>query len=485
MSSTVNTGDVVETYNDGITVTKRFTADEFPVPAIRFEFTSEYNEPVSVRLSETIPETFPMDGVGFHPDYHSDQWTAFEDHRVEFTGTVGPSDSLVTVYGVRIEDEAEANQFLTEPSIVDVSPIGDASATGAPENGSVEDTMIGSIISDDRNQVVKDMLVGDAEYVPGLGDDAETHSKSGGTGTLSDGTSDDSVDVNNGAEGLNLDLGNVDVEPVDVPEERDDTPDIEIDFGEESIPDAAEAASGPKGGQKKDDPKIELDVDAGAASSAESTVSDASRNPSAMDGSTVASATSGSIAEALASEIRRGSVDDDDLSVIADELGGREERDEEGKRGVIGGTGGSDVARLDHLQSRIDEVAAYTGALETFLDEHGTGAQLIDTLESDLETLRSEVSDTVDRLETTESTVDTIDDQVGSLTEDVDTVERDVRKLSLDIIEIDDDVDSLEADVEGVEQEVAVLSDELDSVRDEVTDIVEWRNQLGSMFSDR
>ena len=115
--SSSDADDVVEVTTGGVTVTKSYTADEFPVPAVRFEFESEHDEPVEVRLAEDIPESFPMDSVGFHPDYHSDQWTAFQDNHVQFVGNVDPDEPLVTVYGIRLSEDTDPGAFLSEPTI--------------------------------------------------------------------------------------------------------------------------------------------------------------------------------------------------------------------------------------------------------------------------------------------------------------------------------------------------------------------------------
>jgi len=119
MNSTADTDDTIEISADGIAVRKTFTADEFPVPAIRFEIESDRDNPVTLQLSEDIPESFPMDKVGFHPDYHSDDWTAYQDNHVEFTAALEPGDQLVTVYGIQLDDESRATEFLTEPLVVE------------------------------------------------------------------------------------------------------------------------------------------------------------------------------------------------------------------------------------------------------------------------------------------------------------------------------------------------------------------------------
>jgi len=54
---------------DGIRVEKSFTDDAFPVPAVMYELSSTREDPVRVRIVDRIPESFPMDRIGFHPEY--------------------------------------------------------------------------------------------------------------------------------------------------------------------------------------------------------------------------------------------------------------------------------------------------------------------------------------------------------------------------------------------------------------------------------
>lgn len=112
------TSAVVE--SDGIRVEKSFTRDDFPVPAVTFELTSDRDRPVTVRLVDTVPETVAMEAIGFHPAYESEHWTAYSDRRVEFERTLKPTETVETVYGVRVDDPDPA-AFLTDPT-VDYAP---------------------------------------------------------------------------------------------------------------------------------------------------------------------------------------------------------------------------------------------------------------------------------------------------------------------------------------------------------------------------
>ncbi|MFC7080489.1 hypothetical protein [Halorussus caseinilyticus] len=114
--------EVVTTNESGVVVEKSFEGDEFAVPAIKFVIRCERDERATLRLADDIPEEFPMDNVGFHPDYENDNWTAYKDHRVEFERELEPGEELVTVYGVRLADGDDPSTFLGTPSIEESRP---------------------------------------------------------------------------------------------------------------------------------------------------------------------------------------------------------------------------------------------------------------------------------------------------------------------------------------------------------------------------
>ncbi|WP_254523608.1 AAA family ATPase [Natrinema caseinilyticum] len=571
MSSTADTDDVIEISTDGISVRKTFTADEFPVPAIRFEIESNRDDPVTFQLSEDVPSSFPMDRVGFHPDYHSEDWTAFQDNHVEFTATLEPNERLVTVYGIQLEDLSRGAEFLSEPTVVERSGDDDIEQSEAEE---LDDELIGNIVSEDGSQAVKDMISGESESMPGLedvetiepGPDVDLGDDVGST----DETAEDTI-------GLDLDLSDVDPEPIDVDaddeDEGDEPPDIDLGFEEEEIPepDTDEPAIDTDADDAPDRPGVDLDIGtetsetdigggAGEGTAADppddsgieidlglddseardgeddapSVGSDLDSEPvgetdldtdpvgeTDLDTDPVGEAVSGtepaldsepdaeadldpgpgepigtereerteestssveidvagSVAARLATEIREGSVDEEDLEVIQSEF------DLEPT--------GADIAKIDHLQSRVEEVTAYTDSLQTFLEENGTGAQLIDELQTKIDSLEADLSSMDERLTETNDRVDDVEADVvdltdwntdlesdlGAVTNDVDAVEGTVDELAHDIGTVDDDVKSVADDLKAVESD-------LEDVRSDVTEIHEWREELGSMFSD-
>lgn len=113
----VDSADPVTVSNEGITVEKSLTTDEFPVPAVKFVVTTNTASAVNILLTDRIPDSFPMERVGFHPEFHDDSWTVYRDKWIEFEYKMQPDDSLTTVVGIRTEGDSDLRQFLAEPRI--------------------------------------------------------------------------------------------------------------------------------------------------------------------------------------------------------------------------------------------------------------------------------------------------------------------------------------------------------------------------------
>ncbi|PSP81409.1 hypothetical protein BRC81_00150 [Halobacteriales archaeon QS_1_68_20] len=249
---------------DGIRVEKGFEAEEFPVPAMRFAIASERDEAVTVRISDDIPEDFSMDGVGFHPDYEGENWTAYEDNRVEYERTLQPGEHVVTVYGIRASTMEEVRAFLTDPTIEEVSPAGtDVSAT---DHRAVDDQTIQDIAPKESNQVVRDVLAGERETLPGMDDDVPQPSgtDANGTSTVADvgpmednstGEADDDLELGpDEAEDL---LGDLEAETHTDEESEEGAVETEDDAAAEDddVDDSIDL------GLDADDDGLELDVD--------------------------------------------------------------------------------------------------------------------------------------------------------------------------------------------------------------------------------
>ncbi len=185
--------------------------------------------------------------------------------------------------------------------------------------------------------------------------------------------------------------------------------------------------------------------------------------------------TAESLSAQLAAELRDGSVDDDDLSVLRSELEIEPSNLEQ--------------VKIDHLQSRVEEVAAYAGALEEFIGEHGTGAEIIESLRNEVAEFDEELHTMGNRLDRTESQVGDVESELETLTEwttdlegDVETLDERAESTESELESLGDGLDSVEADVRSVEDDlesgledlegaIAELDATVDDVKRDVTDV--------------
>ena len=128
------------------------------------------------------------------------------------------------------------------------------------------------------------------------------------------------------------------------------------------------------------------------------------------------------VAALLAEQIRTGALSDADAEAL---------------HGAFG-TGDAHAARLDHLAAQVSEVAAYTDALEGFLEEEGEPRKRLAAIESRVQELDQSIAGT-------EATID-------ELTTTVETVETTVEhQLEQSLADIDEAIADLEADIETLE----------------------------------
>ncbi|MFB6270500.1 MAG: hypothetical protein ABEH83_11180, partial [Halobacterium sp.] len=155
---------VVET--GGVTVSKFFNAEDFPVPAVAFEVDSSRDDAVTLRIVDEIPDEFGIDQIGFHPEYGSEHWTASGDGVVRFEREIEPGESFTTVYGVRMEEGQDETPFLSAPTV------------------EIEGEDIDDVVPPESTSVVRELAGGERETVPGLEDDGELEVEAGGVESL-------------------------------------------------------------------------------------------------------------------------------------------------------------------------------------------------------------------------------------------------------------------------------------------------------------
>ncbi len=454
---------------DGIRVEKSFTDDAFPVPAVMYDLSSSREDAVRVRIVDRIPDEFPMDRVGFHPDYESENWTAYKDHRVEFERVLEPGDSVETVFGIR-DDDPDLEGFLGAPVIEHV-PVGEE----------IED-----VLGTSETDAVREVLSGDRETLPGM----------------------------EGVSEAELTSDEVEPEPAEEtsPLEEDTDPTVEE-------PTDGETASTPE----HEDTQTPRPRDLASTTTSAVTQREESSEPSQEPTETDDSVTEDTgptdttpeeeeldpspetppegVASALADEIRSGDVDEADLQVLRSELD-------------VGVPRSVDV-RISRLQSSVADIEAYADALAEFIDEEGTAREILDGIDARVDTVEDEVGaldgrvaagerahrelatdvleveDTVDEVEASVTAVETSVDAVES---SVETVETDVSDLQTEMGDVEETVTAVEdsvsavedtvhevketvggvvEDVAGVEAEISSLGDEMDDIDDDVETLYE------------
>lgn len=124
MSQSSRSTEPITVDREGISVTKRLLLDAFSVPTIEFEVITSRDEPIEFTLREYVPDGYSLETIGFHSEYESDNWDAYQDNRIEFTRTIEPGETVQTLYGLRLDDTDEVDRFMGEPELVSVTSPG-------------------------------------------------------------------------------------------------------------------------------------------------------------------------------------------------------------------------------------------------------------------------------------------------------------------------------------------------------------------------
>ena len=479
---TVNEESVV--VQNGVTVTKSFSRDEFPVPAVTFEVQSTREEPVDLRIADAIPEGFGVEQIGFHPEYGSEHWTATGDGEVKFERTIEAEEEFTTVYGVRMEESDEPDMFLQKPTV----------AVNPTDTIEADDT-----VPEESSSVVRELARGERTSVPGLDEKEPADEKSDETvaeataepeASLAESGEPDEAERGGEAEETEEPLAELTdrtEEPVESADEESDEPVQESEVAgeeEEQVEEAEEEKA-----EEADEPVVEIGDEPEsvaeydeAIESEEPLVADAeddieTESESEPEGATQTADSptdqsmdpatdSESLVAAFAAEIEAGNVAEDDLAVIRDAVVDEPE---------------SERVRIEHLQSRVSDLEAYSDALEEFIDEKGTAQELLADVEAEIDTLGIEMEALEERADAAAEERDTMSEHLESLE---DTVEA-IAGVAERIERVRGDIDALDERVDGVEEttmELEAMESELDSVKADLEELSAWRDQLSDVF---
>ena len=500
MSQGSNSNETVTVSNDGITVEKTVTADEFPVPAVVFVIRCDASTPAHVRLTDRIPESFPMERVGFHPEFESDRWTAYKDHRVEFERELDAGEEIKTVYGIRSDDTGDLSAFLTEPSVKELS-----------QKEQEEATDIEGILGPDNSQMVRDVLAGNRSSLPGVDDQqdplspeaadplgdangvsAEHVSETVDTDNTETEPATETVAVNEGE--LSVDdepagPASVETEPFDVAadadeQQADDTPSVDAEErsdderanAEEPLDEAAVDETATVDESLDDTPIEESDSvsdDSDDTASMDSQETPLEPQPASDDSQTAITAepavdgevddsssvvtVQGGIAAVLAAELRNDNVSEEDRALLEKELGSAVPRSLE--------------VRLNRVQSQVEDLSAYTDALEAFINENGTAKDIFGDLREDVTALSTEIDEISVELDSAAGERADLSADLASVRTGLNDIEREVEQFDERVETTESSVDDLGERVESAETTAADTADKADKLDTSVSQL--------------
>ncbi|NHN48534.1 hypothetical protein G9464_13155 [Halostella sp. JP-L12] len=99
----------------GVRVEKSLVTDAFPEPAVALSVDSLHDEPVTVRIEETVPASVAL------ADRGSGDWEAVGGGRIAWTGRLDADEERVTTYCVDA-DPGELADLHAPPTVDSVRP---------------------------------------------------------------------------------------------------------------------------------------------------------------------------------------------------------------------------------------------------------------------------------------------------------------------------------------------------------------------------
>jgi predicted nucleic acid-binding Zn-ribbon protein len=411
--------------SDGVTVDKRFEEDEFPVPAIAFEIQSSRSETVTVVLVDDVPEDVAVEDLGFHPEYGSEYWT-IDEEQITFEREIEADSSYTTVYGIRATGTEDVEKFLTEPVIESVDP---------PLAESDD-----SVVDEGGSDVVRDVISGDSDAVPGLEDEEDD-----------------------------------DVETLDLKDPNE--PDSATSDG-----DSGGDAGGDSGGSSGS-AEIDSIVGAMAAEMRNGNVDedDVKLLRKAFD--VVDDGAGGGSVDAriqrLQTEVSDLLAYTDALEEFLDENGTAEQTIEEFRQEVEGME--SDLQEVQQLaQSHEGVISEVESTVEGVEQSMNSLEAEMDDVVQDVEAVQGDVSSVEGTVSEMEGTVDDVEGTVSEMEGTVDDVEGSIDEVESSVEDLEGTVENLESQMGDID--VEEVKSDIEEINSEIEELKEWREQLSSVI---
>jgi len=517
MSDDAVPDEEVRLESDALTLDKRASRSSTAYPVFEYRIDYRGSSPGELTLAESLPPGVDAEDVEFHPDFHGDNWSC-DGERAVFEIMLPEARTVETKFGLAVDDPEVARAALSPPEVTvadlgsgeEIASLSAADAeTGVPEDGmapvepepvsdAVRDIILGpgddpEEPSDDAPTPAADASEGDEPAVAAANEDAfvaaapgedrdadgpaasadggdasATPDASGGAdaggGADANETADagDDSDADGDADAIAAPSGGVDAggdagggasetESADADAAADTAAEPDAETEAEDADDEAAAEPDPRDAEPPGDDLLSTAVDAVVSEDEEN--DDASDEPGDGEegsaGDTAPSVAAGGVGAALAAELRAGELAEEDVELLRERLNL--------------GLAESDAVRLRDLQTRYHDLAAYTDALEAFVDEHGDADGVLADLQDDVDRLEDDLDELAgagDRLDDLEERLDErpapeeLTDRLDAVAADVDAVEE---RLDERVDEVERRLADLEATVADLEDQTEVL----------------------------
>jgi len=338
--------------SDGVTVSKFFNGEDFPVPAVAFDVSSSRDSPWNCESSTRYPKSSastrsastPSTGARTGPPAATASSASSARSRPARRSPPSTASAWRTARTRHRSSPRRPSRSTAKTSTTSSRPSPPtssansraASATPSPASRTT------------RNWKPRSPRV-PAASTP-LDDDAEI--LEGDIDLGSDDAADAAADSDADADKDFLDADDEDPDPVEAGEELDPVDGGEDDESDVGLP----------------DPDAPSETAIGADADPVTETASLDEEPPAAIGFDA-----GDVAGALAEAIRQDEVSDEDMETLDE---------------AFGGISGSTEVEIEHVQSRVSELEAYTDALEAFLDDNGPAQDLLAELEADVGSLR-------------------------------------------------------------------------------------------------
>jgi archaellum component FlaC len=113
--------EAITEVRDGVRVIKHIEADEYNLPSVVYEFTSEREEELTVRVVESTETALDRENIGTHQEFEPDTW-GVPDDELEFEAGLEPEADRKVVFALRPPDAVELEQFGDIPDSITVTP---------------------------------------------------------------------------------------------------------------------------------------------------------------------------------------------------------------------------------------------------------------------------------------------------------------------------------------------------------------------------